>query len=825
MIYSCCDDRRRTGVIDSALNGIDFLEVLDDPALPNDQRQRKLFVHLLKPLAVPLTPQNVRIEGGERITDVGIKSVSLDVTKQILTVEVTKPGDFSTYTLRLVNAANPADPPDGFDVLAASVAFSFKVECPSDFDCKPVHICPPASVTEPEIDYLSKDYASFRQLMLDRMSLLMPQWTERHPSDSGIALVELLAYVGDSLSYQQDAVATEAYLATSRRRVSIRRHARLVDYHMHDGSNARVWIRINVNANNVKINPGTRFLTMVPGRPARLPVNSPAYFEALGQQPEVFEAMSPATLFQAHFEMPFYTWGARQCCLPKGATSATLRGNFTNLKAGMVLVLAEVVGPLTGAPGDADRSHRQAVMLQSVTFGQDKIGGEFNDPPDKNPVLVTEIAWSEADALTFPLCISSLVGTTYIPDVSMAWGNVVLADHGLSNDTAEDLGAVPQPFLTHLPDPSADRCQPQPPSPIPPRYRPLLQRSPLTQATPFDILNPPTSAAQAMTWAASDTIPSITLTSTEGTDVRKWHPLRDLLRASPSAENFVVEIEGDGRAFIRFGDDKFGLRPPSGTTFTASYRIGNGVAGNIGAESIGHVVSNDTGLLSASNPLPAHGGLEPESSERVRQDAPSAFRSQERAVTAADYAAVAERDPDIERAVASFRWTGSWYTVFLQVERVSGKTVDAAFKQSLADRLDLFRMAGHDLEIEGPIYVPIEIEVFVCAKPDYFSSDVEAALFDVFSNRILPDDRRGYFFPDNFTFGQPVYLSQIYAAAQEVDGVASVAVNIFQRQGNPNSSGIAAGKIDIQRSEIARLSNDPNFPDRGVFRLTVKGGK
>jgi len=156
---------------------------------------------------------------------------------------------------------------------------------------------------------------------------------------------------------------------------------------------------------------------------------------------------------------------------------------------------------------------------------------------------------------------------------------------------------------------------------------------------------------------------------------------------------------------------------------------------------------------------------------------------------------------------------------------VSGKTVDAAFKQSLADRLDLFRMAGHDLEIEGPIYVPIEIEVFVCTKPDYFSSDVEAALFDVFSNRVLPDGRRGYFFPDNFTFGQPVYLSQIYAAAQEVDGVASVAVNIFQRQGDPKSSGIAAGKIGIQRSEIARLSNDPNFPDRGVFRLTVKGGK
>ena len=36
--------------------------------------------------------------------------------------------------------------------------------------------------------------------------------------DLGITLVELLAYVGDHLSYYQDAVATEAYLDTARQR-------------------------------------------------------------------------------------------------------------------------------------------------------------------------------------------------------------------------------------------------------------------------------------------------------------------------------------------------------------------------------------------------------------------------------------------------------------------------------------------------------------------------------------------------------------------------------------------------------------------------------
>src|SRR5882672_151088 len=70
----------------------------------------------------------------------------------------------------------------------------------------------------------------------------MPEWRERHVPDIGITLVELLAYVGDYLSYYQDAVATEAYLDTARQRISVRRHARLVDYFMHEGCNARAWV-------------------------------------------------------------------------------------------------------------------------------------------------------------------------------------------------------------------------------------------------------------------------------------------------------------------------------------------------------------------------------------------------------------------------------------------------------------------------------------------------------------------------------------------------------------------------------------------------------
>ena len=71
----------------------------------------------------------------------------------------------------------------------------------------------------------------------------------RHVPDLGIALVELFAYVGDYLSYFQDAVATEAYLATARLRPSVRRHARLIDYAMHEGCNARAWVVVTIKPN------------------------------------------------------------------------------------------------------------------------------------------------------------------------------------------------------------------------------------------------------------------------------------------------------------------------------------------------------------------------------------------------------------------------------------------------------------------------------------------------------------------------------------------------------------------------------------------------
>jgi hypothetical protein len=848
MIYSCCDPNRRN-VLErqSVYNGIDFLEVVDDPKAPNSVRQHTLLVHFVHDLtAGQLELANVRIDGGERIQNIEIVQVqeegflSLPGDPKVLSVQVLKPGDFSTYTLRLVDSNDDTKLPPNFDPILSSIDFSFKVACPSDFDCEQARVCPPQPPAPVDISYLAKDYASFRRLMLDRMAKIMPHWQESSSADLGIVLVELLAYLGDYLSYQQDAVATEAYLDTARRRTSIRRIVRLVGYPMHDGCNARTWVHFDARSDihgQVVLTPrssksATKLLTKVVGQGVIIVNSTSALQDALTQGPQVFELAENVTLFTEHNVISFYTWGARQCCLPKGSTQAWLRGNFPRLQPGNVIIFKEVKGPDTGVPEDADPQHRCAVRLTGVRFASDPIGGQFDPVPNSNPVAVTGIQWSAEDALPFPVCISSLVGSEYFGDVSVALGNNGLADDGNTiEDEALDSVPAPNPALTLVSAAADDPCNQVAPQPAAARYRPLLQQSPVTFADPFDST---ASATAALAKRALDALlPAIVLSVPSEAD--PWNPQRDLLSSHFDSKEFVVEVENDGSSYLRFGDGTFGERPLPGTDFHANYRIGNGVTGNIGPDSLFHLGSDDPAVVSdlanpvvvaVSNPLPASGGIDPETIEAVRQRAPYAFRIQNRAVTEQDYGDFAQRcNSSLQRAVGTFRWTGSWYTVFIAADRKGGAAVDDTFRTSLKQCMDRYRMAGHDLEVDAPVFVSLEIDMDVCVNPDYFASDVEQALLNVLSNRILPDGTQGAFYPDKFTFGQTVYLSPIYALVQSTAGVDSVRITKFQRQGIDSDIALAAGKLELDRLEIARLDNDPNFPEHGVLKLNMLGGR
>lgn len=210
--------------------------------------------------------------------------------------------------------------------------------------------------------------------------------------------------------------------------------------------------------------------------------------------------------------------------------------------------------------------------------------------------------------------------------------------------------------------------------------------------------------------------------------------------------------------------------------------------------------------------------------EQVRQYAPQAFRTQERAVTEADYIEKTKLHPEVQNAEAKFYWTGSWYTVYIIIDRIGGKDIDEDFKEEIIQYLDQYRMAGYDLEIIQPTFVSLDISLNVCVKPSYFQADIKRKLSEAFSNGQLPDGTNAFFHPDNFTFGQPVYLSSIYRTAMAIDGVASVEIRKFQRWAkNPNGE-IVNGLIQPLELEILRLDNDPSLPENGQINFTMLNG-
>ncbi len=111
---------------------------------------------------------------------------------------------------------------------------------------------------------------------------------------------------------------------------------------------------------------------------------------------------------------------------------ATLNGAFKTLAVGQVLIFEETIGPLTGEPADSDPTHRWAVRL-TVATTTDYAGAPLTDPVNKEPL--TRIAWAVADALPFPLCLSSITdaahGSQPLAGVSVARGNVLAADQGI----------------------------------------------------------------------------------------------------------------------------------------------------------------------------------------------------------------------------------------------------------------------------------------------------------------------------------------------------------------------------------------------------------
>jgi hypothetical protein len=843
---ACRTEARRGLLRRRGINGIDTVEVGDDGVT--------LTLYFLAGAPDSLGKPNVRIDGGHRSPRLTVDEIErvpteFDDGQDCIRLRLNRTGHACPYRLCLVDLDERGQPTStplsGFDPRYSCAAFSFTQICARDLDCAEGCGCTPVPERSPAAarDYLARDYQTFRRLLFDRMALVAPGWRERHIPDLGVTLVELLAYVADHLSYYQDAVATEAYLETARRRISVRRHGRLVDYVLGEGTNARAFVVVGVES-TLEVDASTiGFVTGYPGVPpaGRALTWSDVDAARAGSFEEFHPLVAPdvqkITFWPGQDEIGIHTWGDDECCLPMGATSATLvenPGRSLRLVCGDFLLFEEVRGPRTGLQGDADPSHRHVVRLTGTEQGYDEATEQ----------TVLQVQWSPQDALPFPLCLSALgpaPACKLIRDVSVARANVVLVDHGRQVH-GELLPAVPAGAVTEACD---GPCEPADVLRRAGRFRPRLAGPNLTHAEPLPAGDPCTCGAQHGPPAVElqirrpqTAMPALYLVDPAGL---RWSTVPDLLRSGPDDRVVLTEMDDERVAWLRFGDDRQGEEPEPGMVFAAHYRVGNGSVGNVGAGTIRYLVlpGRDDRSVTVRNPLQASGGVDPESVADAKLTIPYTFSAlRERALTADDYAELAQRlgGKDLQSSAADLVWTGSWYTAEVALDpRVAPQLRQTGTSACIADDdrlerlvgagLQTYRRMGHDLQVVTADLVPIHLELTACVAPHSVQAHVKAAVLDLLTAGVRRDGSLGLFHPDRWTFGQAVDASPIVAAVAAIAGVTAVEVTTLARAGESGTNAAAAGVLTIGRWEIAQLDPLPNRVLGGRLEITLVGGR
>jgi Baseplate J-like protein len=642
----------------------------------------------------------------------------------------------------------------------------------------------PADVATQGASYAVKDYAGFRGLMMDRLRLTLPAWQERSPADVGVMLVELMAYAADYLSYEQDAAATEAYLRTARKRRSLRRHAVLLDYDVDEGCSARAFVQIDL--------AGTSAVTLPAG----------CRFQTETAPPIVFESLHDLTVLSDHDAMALYGWGIEPFVVPAGATEIVLEGNLADLRAGDVIMLIS-----DGDPGASPSVHPVRLDRAPVL--------------DHDPVMgvdITRIAWSGEEALPFALRAGRG------PHASVARGNVVLAEHHATFATENVLpGEGPGLFVVQLRGSVPEAWQ--------------GQSLAVASAAPYDHdAARARPAAAALVQDKSLVRPWVQVSETRGTYNTAWGDggaawtcRKSFLASARFARDVVVDVDDGDRIQLAFGDGSLTRALSPGAKLVVRFGVGGGLAGNVGSGTL-RVIDGAAELgagvtLTAKNWLPAEGGREPESSADIRLRAPIAFLEQERCVSAGDFADVAKRVPGVRDAAATFTWTGSANAAVVHVLPERSDALDGMLEAQVSAYLFARRLAGTDLLVRPPRYVPVAVSLRVGLAPGYDAWAIRKVLDAELGDGTLADGRRGLFHRDGFGFGQPVYLAPVLARAAAVPGVAFVDAVAFRRWSDVAGGAAPATQIPIGPVEIARVRRDLTDPNAGLVTLSFEGGR
>jgi len=761
-----------------------------------------------------------RISGGLASDQVKVTAISGNPTDTFLELTVKPIGDYSTYTLSIDY--------QNIDPVFSEIHFKFRPGC-FNTDCAPDWKPAPEPKLDPAINYLAKDYDSFRHTMIAAMMERVPGWQPSSEADLDQVLLELFSAAADELSDYQDRVMNEAYLSTARKRVSLARHARLMDYHIHQGNQASTWLAVKLKNDKKldipKSNPedGLIDLTVWSGS-EDINAGSSVIF--------VTRTLVTQTQQHMHFllnQMGLYTWGGSIPTLAAGDTTADLKlTDGTNaitdkasavkvqnlIRSGQIryLLVQENLNPVTGEIPGRDPGKRQLLRLLPGEQGAKAKYDPYTETVVGNPFTAqwfVRVRWEEEDKLRSNYCFAIDCTNGKVEDVSLFYGNLVEVYQGLPV-TAVFKEPTPNPNEGELYYEKTERwgaiCK--------------LPQGPLAyKDTPPGGEIPPESTLKI------DVIPP-------GSSSEEWDERINLIHSNENDAHFIVETDEMGESLIRFGNGRSyfttalnGKRLPDGAEVHCLYQIGIGTDGNIGADKLFNFNKNNfSEIVECWNPFEVTNGRAPEPVAEIIRRVTEAYRFRQlRAITLKDYADRASELPGVSNATARYAWTGSWRTVQVTIDPEGTTTLDEKLRKEIELYLDAVRLIGEDLEIRPPRFVPLEIHVSLCVLPDYWPEDIKYLLEQEFSDGFTKSGDMAFFHPDRWTFGQELWASQIIGRIQSVEGVDHV-ITVSMKRWNEVTPGTDA-LIELRHNEIIQVKNDPDHMEKGFMDFDIRGGR
>lgn len=268
----------------------------------------------------------------------------------------------------------------------------------------------------------------------------------------------------------------------------------------------------------------------------------------------------------------------------------------------------------------------------------------------------------------------------------------------------------------------------------------------------------------------------------------RWHEASSFFPLGPKDRRYVLRRDDDGATRVLFGDGVRGERLPTGSSnVTAAYRTGLGLAGHVDAGRISMLATRPLGVDEVINPVPARGGEDAESRDRMRDNAPLTVRTLDRIVSLEDFADFARAFSGIGKAHAARVWDGERWVIHVTLASADGEEVDDKLQGTLREAMDAAREPHAPLVLGSLRKRFFEVQARLQVHPDHVPETVAAAADAALQEAFSFEARE---------LGQRVAQSDVVTLLQEIPGVVAVDLDRFQRLDAPGSAAARARHLD-----------------------------